>query len=105
PLKEERSSKNSGIEKEDTDPQLRLKKRDGAEGAPLSLQKKMMALQKSEKDPVDSLHQCETCWCREMFVVCPKNNYNQGQFRTRPGHPFHPWHLDLPLIYLCFNSW
>eukprot|EP00071_Canis_lupus_P043156 XP_022276713.1 testis-expressed protein 35 isoform X9 [Canis lupus familiaris] len=49
------------IGKTDTDPQLRLKKMDGADGTPLSLHKKIMALQKTKKDPLDSLHQCGTC--------------------------------------------
>ncbi|XP_064334102.1 testis-expressed protein 35 isoform X3 [Camelus dromedarius] len=77
------------IGKKDTDPQLRLKKRDGAEGAPLSLQKKMMALQKSKKDPVDSLHQCETC--------CDNSAPGLGTLFT-----LGIW-ICL-LIYLCFNS-
>ncbi|XP_032718964.1 testis-expressed protein 35 isoform X1 [Lontra canadensis] len=49
------------IGKIDPDPQLRLKKMDGADGTPLSLHKKMMALQKPKKDPLDSLHQCGPC--------------------------------------------
>nr|XP_045372569.1 testis-expressed protein 35 isoform X9 [Camelus bactrianus] len=77
------------IGKTDTDPQLRLEKRDGAEGAPLSLQKKMMALQKSKKDPVDSLHQCETC--------CDNSAPGLGTLFT-----LGIW-ICL-LIYLCFNS-
>ncbi|XP_070330124.1 testis-expressed protein 35 isoform X2 [Odocoileus virginianus] len=48
------------IGKTDTDSQLRLRKMDGAGRAPLSLQKKM-ALQQP-KDPVDSLHQCDSCF-------------------------------------------
>nr|XP_031544662.1 testis-expressed protein 35 isoform X5 [Vicugna pacos] len=77
------------IGKTDTDPQLRLKKRDGAEGAPLGLQKKMMALQKPKKDPVDSLHQCETC--------CDSSAPGLGTLFT-----LGIW-ICL-LIYLCFNS-
>ncbi|XP_010953206.2 testis-expressed protein 35 isoform X10 [Camelus bactrianus] len=77
------------IGKTDTDPQLRLEKRDGAEGAPLSLQKKMMALQKSKKDPVDSLHQCETC-CEKCLLCAPKNNYNQGTIPHQAWAPFSP---------------
>ncbi|KAM7234889.1 hypothetical protein CapIbe_013709 [Capra ibex] len=49
------------IGKTDTDLQLQPRKMDGAGGAPLSLHKKMAALQQP-KDPVDSLHQCDSCF-------------------------------------------
>ncbi|XP_077757952.1 testis-expressed protein 35 isoform X5 [Canis aureus] len=58
------------IGKTDTDPQLRLKKMDGADGTPLSLHKKIMALQKTKKDPLDSLHQCGTC-CQQKTSMPP----------------------------------
>ncbi|XP_032175160.1 testis-expressed protein 35 isoform X5 [Mustela lutreola] len=56
------------IGKTDPDPQLRLKKMDGADGTPLSLHKKMMALQKPKKDPLDALHQCGPC-CQQKTSV------------------------------------
>ncbi|XP_039737336.1 testis-expressed protein 35 isoform X2 [Pteropus medius] len=43
-----------------TDPQLRFKEMEGADGASLSLHKKILAPQKPKKDPLDSLHQCGT---------------------------------------------
>ncbi|CAK7311107.1 Testis-expressed protein 35 [Vulpes lagopus] len=98
------------IGKTDTDPQLRLKKMDGADGTPLSLHKKIMALQKTKKDPLDSLHQCRTCCVTrpdevpsilaildqgkmiflvpflsstgKMFVECPKEQLQSGQQKT-----------------------
>ncbi|KAF3823384.1 hypothetical protein GH733_010820 [Mirounga leonina] len=65
------------VGKIDTDPQLRLKKMDGADGTPLSLHKKMMALENPKKDPLDSLHQCRSC-CEKCLLCALKNNYNQG---------------------------
>ncbi|XP_004762039.1 testis-expressed protein 35 isoform X5 [Mustela putorius furo] len=56
------------IGKTDPDPQLCLKKMDGADGTPLSLHKKMMALQKPKKDPLDALHQCGPC-CQQKTSV------------------------------------
>ncbi|ELW70856.1 hypothetical protein TREES_T100015791 [Tupaia chinensis] len=49
--------------KADTDPRLRLKKMDRAEGTSLARHKNTMAPQKPQKDAVDSLHQCGSC-CR-----------------------------------------
>ncbi|XP_025857432.2 testis-expressed protein 35 [Vulpes vulpes] len=77
------------IGKTDTDPQLRLKKMDGADGTPLSLHKKIMALQKTKKDPLDSLHQCGTC-CEKCLLSALKNNYNQGS-RKLPCHAWPPF--------------
>ncbi|XP_073755526.1 testis-expressed protein 35 isoform X10 [Callorhinus ursinus] len=56
------------VGKTDTDPQLRLKKMEGADGTPLSLHKKMMALQKPKKGPLDSLHQCGPC-CQQKTSI------------------------------------
>ncbi|XP_061041657.1 testis-expressed protein 35 [Eubalaena glacialis] len=78
------------IGKMDTDPQIRLKKMDGADGVPLALHKKMMALQQPKKDPVDSLHQCDTC-CEKCLLCAPKNNYSQGQL------PYQAWASFSPL--------
>uniref|UniRef100_A0A8D0JHN2 Testis expressed 35 n=1 Tax=Sus scrofa TaxID=9823 RepID=A0A8D0JHN2_PIG len=60
-----------------TEPQLQLKKLDGADGIPLGLHKKMMALQTPNKNPMDSLHQCEPC-CEKCLLCAPKNNYNRA---------------------------
>ncbi|XP_023989497.1 testis-expressed protein 35 [Physeter macrocephalus] len=78
------------IGKTDADPQIRLKKMDGADRAPLALHKKMMALQQPKKDPMDSLHQCDTC-CEKCLLCAPKNNYNQGQL------PYQAWASFSPL--------
>ncbi|XP_059759693.1 testis-expressed protein 35 [Balaenoptera ricei] len=78
------------IGKMDRDPQIRLKKMDGADGAPLALHKKMMALQQPKKDPMESLHQCDTC-CEKCLLCAPKNNYNQGQL------PYQAWATFSPL--------
>lgn len=59
------------IGKTDTDSQLRLRKMDGAGRAPLSLQEKMVALQQP-KDPVDSLHQCDSCFVSEALPTLPQ---------------------------------
>uniref|UniRef100_A0A8C0LT08 Testis expressed 35 n=2 Tax=Canis lupus familiaris TaxID=9615 RepID=A0A8C0LT08_CANLF len=77
------------IGKTDIDPQLRLKKMDGADGTPLSLHKKIMALQKTKKDPLDSLHQCGT-YCEKCLLSALKNNYNQGS-RKLPCHSWPPF--------------
>ncbi|XP_043423851.1 testis-expressed protein 35 isoform X3 [Prionailurus bengalensis] len=74
--------------KMDTDPQLRLKKVDGADGMPLTLHEKMMALQKPKKDPLDSLHQGRTC-CERCLLCAQKNNYSQG--RKLPCHSWAPF--------------
>uniref|UniRef100_G1M7J0 Testis expressed 35 n=1 Tax=Ailuropoda melanoleuca TaxID=9646 RepID=G1M7J0_AILME len=74
------------VGKTDTDPQLRLKKVDGADGTPLSLHKKMMALQKTKKDPLDSLHQCGPC-CEKCLLCALKNSYNQGSRKL----PYQAW--------------
>ncbi|XP_014931020.1 testis-expressed protein 35 isoform X1 [Acinonyx jubatus] len=74
--------------KTDTDPQLRLKKVDGADGMPLTLHEKMMALQKPKKDPLDSLHQGRTC-CERCLLCAQKNNYSQG--RKLPCHSWAPF--------------
>ena len=60
------------IGKTDTDPQIRLKKMDGADGAPLALHKKMMALQQPKKDPMGSLHQCDTCCVMKPSLPLPR---------------------------------
>ncbi|KAB0405985.1 hypothetical protein E2I00_007129 [Balaenoptera physalus] len=62
------------IGKMDTDPQIRLKKMDGADGAPLALHKKMMALQQPKKDPMESLHQCDTCCVMKPSLPLPRRN-------------------------------
>ncbi|XP_047696701.1 testis-expressed protein 35 isoform X3 [Prionailurus viverrinus] len=74
--------------KMDTDPQLRLKKVDGADGMPLTLHEKMMALQKPKKDPLDSLHQGRTC-CERCLLCAQKNNCSQG--RKLPCHSWAPF--------------
>ncbi|XP_040302601.1 testis-expressed protein 35 isoform X3 [Herpailurus yagouaroundi] len=74
--------------KTDTDPQLRLKKVDGADGMPLTLHEKMMALQKPKKDPLDSLHQGRIC-CERCLLCAQKNNYSQG--RKLPCHSWAPF--------------
>ncbi|KAJ8795178.1 hypothetical protein J1605_018524 [Eschrichtius robustus] len=61
------------IGKMDTDPQIRLKKMDGADGAPLALHKKMMALQQPKKDPMESLHQCDTCCVMKPSLTLPRS--------------------------------
>uniref|UniRef100_A0A8B9WR88 Testis expressed 35 n=1 Tax=Bos mutus grunniens TaxID=30521 RepID=A0A8B9WR88_BOSMU len=77
------------IGKTDTEPQLRLRKMDGAGGAPLSLHKKMVALQQP-KDPMDPLHQCDSCF--EKCLLCtPQNNYDRGKL------PYHAWASFSPL--------
>ncbi|TKC40232.1 hypothetical protein EI555_003254 [Monodon monoceros] len=60
------------IGKMDTDPQIRRKKMDGADGVPLSLHKKMTALQQPKKDPMDSLHQCDTCCVMKPSLPLPQ---------------------------------
>ncbi|XP_059947188.1 testis-expressed protein 35 isoform X2 [Mesoplodon densirostris] len=74
------------IGKTDTDPQIQLKKMDGADGAPLALHKKMMALQQPKKNPVDSLHQCDTC-CEKCLWCAPKNNYSQRKRKVAQEGP------------------
>ncbi|XP_053462817.1 testis-expressed protein 35 [Nycticebus coucang] len=64
--------------KSNTDPQLRLKKMDGADGAPSALPKKTLASQKPKKDPLDPHHPCRTC-CEKCLLCALKNNYNQGK--------------------------
>nr|XP_014700796.1 testis-expressed protein 35 isoform X1 [Equus asinus] len=71
-----------------TDPQLQLKKMHGADGAPLVLHKKSVALQKPKEDPLDCLHQCGTC--------CETSKPGLGTFFA-----FGIW--SCLLIYLCFN--
>ncbi|KAK1329253.1 hypothetical protein QTO34_011433 [Cnephaeus nilssonii] len=119
------------IGKPDTDSQHRLKKLEGTEGASLCIHKKNMALQKLKKDPLDSLHQCGTCYVTkvevpsslaildqgkmiflvlflsstgEMYVVCPKEQPQSGQ-ETTPGLGtlliLGIW--SCILMYLCFN--
>uniref|UniRef100_H0WHT0 Testis expressed 35 n=1 Tax=Otolemur garnettii TaxID=30611 RepID=H0WHT0_OTOGA len=63
--------------KSNTDPQLRLKKMDGADGAPSALPKKTLASQKPKKEPLDPRHPCRTC-CEKCLLCALKNNYNQG---------------------------
>ncbi|XP_067584854.1 LOW QUALITY PROTEIN: testis-expressed protein 35 [Pseudorca crassidens] len=77
------------IGKMDTDPQIRRKKMDGADGVPLALHKKMTALQQPKKDPMDSLHQCDTC-CEKCLLCAPKNNYNQRQLPYQAWASFSP---------------
>uniref|UniRef100_A0A8C9ATX5 Testis expressed 35 n=1 Tax=Phocoena sinus TaxID=42100 RepID=A0A8C9ATX5_PHOSS len=60
------------IGKMDTDPQIRQKKMDGADGVPLALHKKMTALQQPKKDPMDSLHQCDTCCVMKPSLPLPQ---------------------------------
>ncbi|XP_070123862.1 testis-expressed protein 35 isoform X5 [Equus caballus] len=71
-----------------TDPQLQLKKMHGADGAPLVLHKKSVALQKPKEGPLDCLHQCGTC--------CETSKPGLGTFFA-----FGIW--SCLLIYLCFN--
>ncbi|XP_059731547.1 testis-expressed protein 35 isoform X3 [Bos taurus] len=76
------------IGKTDTEPQLRLRKMDGAGGAPLSLHKKMVARQQP-KDPMDPLHQCDSCF--EKCLLCtPQNNYDRGRVKGKWITPAHP---------------
>ncbi|KAB0345775.1 hypothetical protein FD754_022701, partial [Muntiacus muntjak] len=77
------------IGKTDTDPQLPLRKMDGAGRAPLSLQKKMVALQQP-KDPMDSLHRCDSCFEKRLLCT-PQNSYDQGKV------PYHAWASFSPL--------
>ncbi|XP_070624606.1 testis-expressed protein 35 isoform X1 [Bos indicus] len=73
------------IGKTDTEPQLRLRKMDGAGGAPLSLHKKMVARQQP-KDPMDPLHQCDSCF--EKCLLCtPQNNYDRGKRKMAQEGP------------------
>ncbi|XP_036090472.1 testis-expressed protein 35 isoform X3 [Rousettus aegyptiacus] len=75
--------------KSDTNPQLRFKEMDGANGASLSLHKKTLAPQKPKKDPLDSLHQCGTRY--EKCLLCAlKNNYNQGKPPHQAWAPLSP---------------
>ncbi|XP_016060503.1 PREDICTED: testis-expressed sequence 35 protein [Miniopterus natalensis] len=65
------------VRKPDPDSQIRLKKLEEADGMALPVHKKNMALQKLKKDPLDSLHQCGTCY--EKCMLCAlKNSHNQG---------------------------
>ncbi|KAB0376897.1 hypothetical protein FD755_011341, partial [Muntiacus reevesi] len=77
------------IGKTDTDLQLPLRKMDGAGRAPLSLQKKMVALQQP-KDPMDSLHRCDSCFEKRLLCT-PQNSYDQGKV------PYHAWASFSPL--------
>ncbi|XP_070123863.1 testis-expressed protein 35 isoform X6 [Equus caballus] len=72
-----------------TDPQLQLKKMHGADGAPLVLHKKSVALQKPKEGPLDCLHQCGTC-CEKCLLCAPKNNCNQGKLPSQAWAPFSP---------------
>ncbi|XP_043340828.1 testis-expressed protein 35 isoform X1 [Cervus elaphus] len=73
------------IGKTDADPQLQLRKMDGVGRAPLSLQKKMVALQQP-KDPMDSLHQCDSCFEKRLLCT-PQNNYDQGKRKMAQEGP------------------
>ena len=88
------------IGKTDTDLQLQPRKMDGAGGAPLSLHKKMAALQQP-KDPMDSLHQCDSCFVSEALPTLPQC-YTPGLlFPTQlgPGPPgVPPAHSPVDLI-------
>ncbi|XP_057585364.1 testis-expressed protein 35 [Hippopotamus amphibius kiboko] len=86
-LKEQQELRQIG--KMGTDPQLRLKKLDGADGGPLARHKQMMAPQQPKKDPMDSLHHCDTC-CETCFLCAPKNNYNQGKLPYQACASFSP---------------
>ncbi|XP_005374990.1 PREDICTED: testis-expressed sequence 35 protein isoform X4 [Chinchilla lanigera] len=77
----------------DINPQLRLKKTEGANRganrAPLPPHKKMMELQKTKKDPLDSLHQCRSCG--EKCILCAlKTNRNQGKRPHQAWESFSP---------------
>lgn len=74
------------IGKTDADPQLQLRKMDGVGRAPLSLQKKMVALQQP-KDPMDSLHQCDSCFVSEALPT-PPQCYTPGLLFPCP---YLPW--------------
>ncbi|XP_077619255.1 testis-expressed protein 35 isoform X2 [Crocuta crocuta] len=76
--------------KTDTDPQLRLKKMDGVDGTPLTLHRRMMALQKPKKYPLDSLQQCGAC-CKAS-VPCLGTLFILGIWSCF-------------LMYLCFKSY
>lgn len=100
------------IGKTDADPQLRLRKMDGAGRAPPSLQKKMVALQQP-KDAVDSPHQCDSCFVSEALPTlpqcctpgllfpptCPGLALSPVLLLSRPGHASlvlnPPWGLAL----------
>ncbi|XP_006142354.1 testis-expressed protein 35 isoform X6 [Tupaia chinensis] len=75
--------------KADTDPRLRLKKMDRAEGTSLARHKNTMAPQKPQKDAVDSLHQCGSC-CEKCLLCALKNNCNEGKLPCQPWAPLSP---------------
>ncbi|TEA29309.1 hypothetical protein DBR06_SOUSAS24410022 [Sousa chinensis] len=77
------------IGKMDTDPQIRRKKMDGADGVPLALHKKMTALQQPKKDPMDSLHQCDTCCVMKPSLPLPQC-YTPGQLPYQAWASFSP---------------
>lgn len=86
------------IGKTDTDLQLQPRKMDGAGGAPLSLHKKMAALQQP-KDPMDSLHQCDSCFVSEALPTLPQC-YTPGLLfpSTSPGLALSPGSTPLPAL-------
>ncbi|XP_062049819.1 testis-expressed protein 35 [Lepus europaeus] len=64
------------VGKSDADPQLRLKKPEGADGTSLALHK-TTAPQKPKKDLLTSPHQCRSC-CEGCLLCALKTNHNQG---------------------------
>ncbi|CAH6789339.1 Tex35 [Phodopus roborovskii] len=75
--------------KTDKDPQLRIKKMEEPDGAPLT-DDKMMS-QKTKNNPLDSLQSCQSC-CEKCLLCALKTNCHQGR---RPSH--HAWAPFSPL--------
>nr|XP_008262034.3 testis-expressed protein 35 isoform X2 [Oryctolagus cuniculus] len=76
------------VGKSDADPQLRLKKPEGADGTSLALHK-TTAPQKPKKDLLTSLHQCRSC-CEGCLLCALKTNHNQGKHPRQAWAPFSP---------------
>ncbi|XP_008262034.4 testis-expressed protein 35 isoform X2 [Oryctolagus cuniculus] len=76
------------VGKSDADPQLRLKKPEGADGTSLALHK-TTAPQKPKKDLLTSLHQCRSC-CEGCLLCALKTNHNQGKHPHQAWAPFSP---------------
>ena len=83
------------IGKTDADPQLRLRKMDGAGRAPVSLQKKTVALQQP-KGAVDSLHQCDSCFVSEALPTLPQFAPRAPVPPASPGLALFPGPTPLP---------
>ncbi|OBS59624.1 hypothetical protein A6R68_09251 [Neotoma lepida] len=92
------------IGKMDKDPQLRLEKMEELDEVPLTSDK-MLESQKTKDYPLDSPNSCQSCYVREMFVVCPKDQLQSGQKTFTPclGALFTFVIWSCFLIYLYFN--